>query len=193
MILSLVLLLRTHILHFPLSGSLFPFPEPGAYSVKDNPKHIFFRFSVIFWSSKVIVIRFLWVELNLLRLLLNASVPVGCLLELFVERHMKQLPLRWIDCVENPIQEKVVRYWCCWTCPLLLFLTFTFGSVFSVIHRLYLFYVWHTGSYLMASLDWFVDGYSTTLPHLRGLQNGDTAASAIKQVSSCLQLVPWLQ
>lgn len=29
-----------------------------------------------------------------------------------------------------------------------------------------------------------VDGYSPTLPHLRGLQNGDTATSAIKQVAS---------
>ncbi|CAH9079304.1 unnamed protein product [Cuscuta epithymum] len=29
-----------------------------------------------------------------------------------------------------------------------------------------------------------VDGYSSTLPHLRGLQNGDTATSAIKQVAS---------
>jgi len=29
-----------------------------------------------------------------------------------------------------------------------------------------------------------VDGYSPTLPHLKGLQNGDTATSAIKQVSS---------
>eukprot|EP00252_Welwitschia_mirabilis_P016848 TRINITY_DN3745_c0_g1_i1.p1 TRINITY_DN3745_c0_g1~~TRINITY_DN3745_c0_g1_i1.p1 ORF type:complete len:1624 (+),score=368.74 TRINITY_DN3745_c0_g1_i1:479-5350(+) len=29
-----------------------------------------------------------------------------------------------------------------------------------------------------------VDGYSATLPHLRGLQNGDTANSAIKQVAS---------
>jgi len=28
-----------------------------------------------------------------------------------------------------------------------------------------------------------VDGYSPTLPHLKGLQNGDTATSAIKQVS----------
>ena len=27
-----------------------------------------------------------------------------------------------------------------------------------------------------------VDGYSPTLPHLKGLQNGDTATSAIKQV-----------
>jgi glutamate synthase (ferredoxin) len=26
------------------------------------------------------------------------------------------------------------------------------------------------------------DGYSPTLPHLKGLQNGDTATSAIKQV-----------
>ncbi|MCI10845.1 ferredoxin-dependent glutamate synthase 1 chloroplastic-like, partial [Trifolium medium] len=26
-----------------------------------------------------------------------------------------------------------------------------------------------------------VDGYSPTLPHLKGLQNGDTATSAIKQ------------
>ncbi|XP_027068715.2 ferredoxin-dependent glutamate synthase, chloroplastic [Coffea arabica] len=29
-----------------------------------------------------------------------------------------------------------------------------------------------------------VDGYSPTLPHLKGLQNGDTATSAIKQVAS---------
>lgn len=29
-----------------------------------------------------------------------------------------------------------------------------------------------------------VDGYSATLPHLKGLQNGDTATSAIKQVAS---------
>ncbi|PIA60163.1 hypothetical protein AQUCO_00400807v1 [Aquilegia coerulea] len=29
-----------------------------------------------------------------------------------------------------------------------------------------------------------VDGYSSTLPHLKGLQNGDTATSAIKQVAS---------
>jgi len=28
-----------------------------------------------------------------------------------------------------------------------------------------------------------VDGYSPTLPHLKGLQNGDTATSAIKQVT----------
>lgn len=28
-----------------------------------------------------------------------------------------------------------------------------------------------------------VDGYSPTLPHLKGLQNGDTATSAIKQVN----------
>ena len=27
-----------------------------------------------------------------------------------------------------------------------------------------------------------VDGYSPTLPHLKGLQNGDTATSAIKQL-----------
>lgn len=27
-----------------------------------------------------------------------------------------------------------------------------------------------------------IDGYSPTLPHLKGLQNGDTATSAIKQV-----------
>lgn len=29
-----------------------------------------------------------------------------------------------------------------------------------------------------------VDGYSPTLPHLKGLQNGDTATSAIKQVTT---------
>ncbi|KNA24333.1 hypothetical protein SOVF_016300 [Spinacia oleracea] len=29
-----------------------------------------------------------------------------------------------------------------------------------------------------------VDGYSPTLPHLKGLQNGDTSTSAIKQVAS---------
>lgn len=28
-----------------------------------------------------------------------------------------------------------------------------------------------------------IDGYSPTLPHLKGLQNGDTATSAIKQVT----------
>lgn len=27
-----------------------------------------------------------------------------------------------------------------------------------------------------------VDGYSSTFPHLKGLRNGDTATSAIKQV-----------
>jgi glutamate synthase (ferredoxin) len=33
-------------------------------------------------------------------------------------------------------------------------------------------------------LDDVQDGYSSTLPHLKGLQNGDTATSAIKQVAS---------
>ncbi|RVW92217.1 Ferredoxin-dependent glutamate synthase 1, chloroplastic/mitochondrial [Vitis vinifera] len=31
-----------------------------------------------------------------------------------------------------------------------------------------------------------VDGYSPTLPHLKGLQNGDTATSAIKQVMTLI-------
>ncbi|KAM7271673.1 hypothetical protein ACFE04_030887 [Oxalis oulophora] len=35
-----------------------------------------------------------------------------------------------------------------------------------------------------------VDGYSPTLPHLKGLQNGDTATSAIKQVSALRKFSP---
>lgn len=33
------------------------------------------------------------------------------------------------------------------------------------------------------------DGYSPTLPHLKGLQNGDTATSAIKQVKGNKDIV----
>lgn len=55
------------------------------------------RFSAIFLSSKVIVPPYLWGGLNLLHLLWNGFAQGGCLLELYLEKLMKQLQLQWTD------------------------------------------------------------------------------------------------
>lgn len=59
--------------------------------------NIFFRFSVIFWSLRVVGHQFQLAKLNLQSPLSSASALVECLLELFQEKHMKQLQLQWTD------------------------------------------------------------------------------------------------